>query len=275
MSERERWIVYPLLFFALGAAIRDKILHRVDAKEIYCESLKIIDQQDPLGQAFVEISIERNNPTDPTQIVEQFGQLRIIDRQGTRVCQMDSKSLQLVSMPERGKQAIAELRVLPAGRVDAADAIGEVGVLRLVNSEGKEVCLVDSNSLQLVSQPEPGKQAFAELRIKKANSNDPTALADEVGMLRLVDSEGRVLSALNEKAFLRRVISEQVDIVDPNYQRRVLISTEESPDTITPEGEPAFTSQGVILLNNPRVGLKIAPPARPQPTAELPTGSDL
>ena len=25
MSERERWIVYPLLFFALGAALRDKL----------------------------------------------------------------------------------------------------------------------------------------------------------------------------------------------------------------------------------------------------------
>ena len=29
MSERERWIVYPLLLFALGAAIRDKLMQRV------------------------------------------------------------------------------------------------------------------------------------------------------------------------------------------------------------------------------------------------------
>ena len=25
MTERERWIVYPLLFLALGAALRDKL----------------------------------------------------------------------------------------------------------------------------------------------------------------------------------------------------------------------------------------------------------
>ena len=30
MSERERWVVYPLLFLALGVALRDKMLKRVD-----------------------------------------------------------------------------------------------------------------------------------------------------------------------------------------------------------------------------------------------------
>ena len=48
MSERERWIVYPLLFFALGAGLRDKLLQRVESKEVICESLTIIDQDQPL-----------------------------------------------------------------------------------------------------------------------------------------------------------------------------------------------------------------------------------
>lgn len=39
MSERERWIVYPLLFFALGAAIRDKLFRHVASKEVVCETL--------------------------------------------------------------------------------------------------------------------------------------------------------------------------------------------------------------------------------------------
>ena len=47
MSERERWIVYPLLFFALGASIRDKLLQRVEAKNIRCESLQIVDLNNP------------------------------------------------------------------------------------------------------------------------------------------------------------------------------------------------------------------------------------
>ncbi|MAT69547.1 MAG: hypothetical protein CMJ58_08485 [Planctomycetaceae bacterium] len=40
MSERERWIVYPLLFFALGAAIRDKILNVVESKQVACGELE-------------------------------------------------------------------------------------------------------------------------------------------------------------------------------------------------------------------------------------------
>ena len=32
MTERERWIVYPLLFLALGAALRDKLVDRTTTK---------------------------------------------------------------------------------------------------------------------------------------------------------------------------------------------------------------------------------------------------
>ena len=48
MSERERWIVYPLLFLALGVALRDKLLHRiellhhVESREIVCRDLRIV-----------------------------------------------------------------------------------------------------------------------------------------------------------------------------------------------------------------------------------------
>ena len=86
MSERERWIVYPLLFFALGAAVRDKILHRVDAKEIYCESLKIVDQQDPLGLPLVELGIQRSRSADPEELAGRVGLLRLIDSEGQVVC---------------------------------------------------------------------------------------------------------------------------------------------------------------------------------------------
>ncbi|MCE5303967.1 MAG: hypothetical protein LLF97_12795 [Planctomycetaceae bacterium] len=41
MSTRERWIVYPLLFFAIGIALRDKILPQrvVRAREVFCDRL--------------------------------------------------------------------------------------------------------------------------------------------------------------------------------------------------------------------------------------------
>jgi hypothetical protein len=41
MNERERWIVYPLVFFALGAALRDKFMQHVSSKEIECQRLVV------------------------------------------------------------------------------------------------------------------------------------------------------------------------------------------------------------------------------------------
>lgn len=45
MNDRERWIVYPLLFLALGAALRDKLIKQTRAKEIVCETLYLVDSE--------------------------------------------------------------------------------------------------------------------------------------------------------------------------------------------------------------------------------------
>lgn len=46
MSERERWIVYPLLFLALGAALRDKIIKTTESQRIKCQGLWVLDSND-------------------------------------------------------------------------------------------------------------------------------------------------------------------------------------------------------------------------------------
>lgn len=46
MSERERWIVYPLLFLALGAALRDKIIKTTESQRIKCQGLAVFDSDD-------------------------------------------------------------------------------------------------------------------------------------------------------------------------------------------------------------------------------------
>jgi hypothetical protein len=51
MTERERWVVYPLLFLALGAALRDKLVDRTIAKSIYCQELAIVDEEPRSGQS--------------------------------------------------------------------------------------------------------------------------------------------------------------------------------------------------------------------------------
>lgn len=45
MTERERWIVYPLLFLALGAALRDKLSEHTKTKTIECEELVVYGEE--------------------------------------------------------------------------------------------------------------------------------------------------------------------------------------------------------------------------------------
>jgi hypothetical protein len=85
MSERERWIVYPLIFFALGASVRDKILQRVETKEIICESLKVVDLQNPKIPLAV-LGFQRARSDDPTQLSERVGRLQLVDGEGREVC---------------------------------------------------------------------------------------------------------------------------------------------------------------------------------------------
>lgn len=91
MSERERWIVYPLIFFALGAAVRDKLLQRVEAKEIICESVAIVDLQNPTN-VLAELGFRRSRPNDPTQLADRVGQLRLVDSEGNDLCEINSNA---------------------------------------------------------------------------------------------------------------------------------------------------------------------------------------
>jgi hypothetical protein len=45
MTERERWIVYPLLFFALGTAVKDKILEQATYRNVVCNALVVTDRE--------------------------------------------------------------------------------------------------------------------------------------------------------------------------------------------------------------------------------------
>jgi len=79
MSERERWIVYPLLFLALGAALRDKLIDRTLSKSIVCQEL-IVYGDESAGRApvkLVEIGAANQSSTGAPQVGQVFinGQL--------------------------------------------------------------------------------------------------------------------------------------------------------------------------------------------------------
>lgn len=67
MTERERWIVYPLLFLALGAALRDKFVDPTVHRSIVCQELTVVDDDSDLQQgAHVLAKIGHNSETAGT-----------------------------------------------------------------------------------------------------------------------------------------------------------------------------------------------------------------
>jgi hypothetical protein len=83
MNERERWIVYPLLFLALGAALRDKLVDRTTAKSIVCQELSIVDEE-PTGRepqrTLVRIGRTKARPGGKSSALMQMnGDLEIFD----------------------------------------------------------------------------------------------------------------------------------------------------------------------------------------------------
>jgi hypothetical protein len=83
MSERERWVVYPLLFLALGAALRDKLFDRTTTRSIVCQELTVVDEQ-PIGSQPVRVlaKIGRAQSADaggPNGFLFVNGQVEVVD----------------------------------------------------------------------------------------------------------------------------------------------------------------------------------------------------
>ncbi|MCA9189333.1 MAG: hypothetical protein R3E01_34680 [Pirellulaceae bacterium] len=74
MTQRERWIVYPLLFMSLAFGLRGDLFPRQNAKfeVLTCQGLRVVDNR---GKALVEVGIAGG----------QGGSLRILNKIGSPV----------------------------------------------------------------------------------------------------------------------------------------------------------------------------------------------
>lgn len=75
MSERERWVVYPLLFLALGASLRDKFADRTMSKSIICQELILVDE-DATGEQPMRV-LARLGPTKSAEGELPRGELEL------------------------------------------------------------------------------------------------------------------------------------------------------------------------------------------------------
>ena len=158
MSERERWIVYPLIFFALGSALRDKLLQRIESKEIYCESLKIVDPQDPM-RLLAELGSGKEISYDPSQTAGRVGVLTIQDSDGKEACQLAkdlrtsrviTNLLLVVDPVNQHPHVIVGTEQVPTMSYGGGGASGDTGILGSTGStvSHQGVLLLDNRRIQ-------------------------------------------------------------------------------------------------------------------------------
>ncbi len=102
MSDRERWIVYPLLFLALGAALRDKLFPVDDFdRAIRCRELDVVGDD---GQTRIRLGAAPN----------RTGQIQVIGPQGRPLVLIGADEAARTGMVELQNQSGAKQIVLAA-----------------------------------------------------------------------------------------------------------------------------------------------------------------
>ena len=93
MSDRERWIIYPLLFLALGAALRDKLTQAVEVDRIKCKQFVVVDRQ-----GIPKIVLDTNDTGGLVRVIDNPGKLTLalghIDRFSGLLAGVEGKLIQ-------------------------------------------------------------------------------------------------------------------------------------------------------------------------------------
>jgi len=183
MNERERWIVYPLLFFALGAALRDKFTHevttdRLHAGQIACEELVVLDSEKPDR---VVAKLTSNAPQRNVRNADRYGVLALIDSEGKELCGVTNNQLQV-------------------NRIACQNVVS-----------------------QAVTVVDPQNQTRPLAVLTSATATNADNGSQRLGSLLLTDSEGRELFGLaDDQLKMRHIVCEGLTVVDPKDPKRAL-----------------------------------------------------
>jgi hypothetical protein len=121
MNERERWVVYPLLFLALGASLRDKLVDQTTTKSIKCQELLVVEEQ-TFGEDVLLARIggadtdDANQP--PTADMVLRGQFTVVDPHGLTKLVSIGRDERRQSAPPKGLVAV-QGQVLVDGQINA------------------------------------------------------------------------------------------------------------------------------------------------------------
>ncbi len=147
MTDRERWIIYPLLFFALGAALRDKFTHQVRTDELFagkvwCEELNVIDSEKPDR---IVAKLSSNPPQRGKPDAERFGVFVLIDSENRELCSVTNNQLFVNQIACKGVVVVdpqnpsQHLAVLTHTNVQLPDGKSQrLGSLLLTDNTGRQ-----------------------------------------------------------------------------------------------------------------------------------------
>ncbi len=257
MTERERWIVYPLLFFALGAALRDKLLHEVQTKDLVCETLRIVDPHNKQRT----LAVFASRPDERSETGELLAVLRV-DR-------FECEGLQIADEENPG-QVLVALGVSDAPNMPVGDTSGKrVGVLALWDETGGEICEMRPDRVQLsVSDGATLPQALAIFGTGRVSDIPGGERNEPVGAVVLRDASGGRQSEMRPDRLTNPTVAcKQLYVVEPvGGQPRIVAAT--NPVTVLdPEGAATVADhEGVLILNNTPIVVR-RPPGAAAPSA--------
>ncbi|TWT87542.1 hypothetical protein Mal64_30830 [Pseudobythopirellula maris] len=117
MSERERWIIYPLLFLALGAALRDKLLKLTRSQQIVCEQLVVVDS-DGMPQTILDGDQMRVGTIEANALRAGTVDAGRLSRGGRAMAAPNGTTIPV--NPQQLMQMLQGMRVLPTAPPGAA-----------------------------------------------------------------------------------------------------------------------------------------------------------
>ncbi len=160
MNERERWVVYPLLFLALGASLRDKFFQQVKTEELecgrlvaesieckgamVCQGVVMLDPANP-NQRLIELGAVEPGANVPGRPSTRYGVLILRDSNGRELCgvsnnelfvrRINCEGLSVVEPDTQTPRVLAALGSAAAPPVEPGGAPQWFGVLALNNQQ--------------------------------------------------------------------------------------------------------------------------------------------
>jgi hypothetical protein len=203
MNERERWIIYPLLFFALGSALRDKFTQQVTtdrlfAGKIVCEEISVIDSEKPDR---IVAQLTSNPPQRGKPNAERYGVFILRDSEDKELCGVTNNQLQVsriacnavtVLDPKDPNRVLAILSAAEAAKPDGTTR--RLGSLLLTDSDGvRQFGLADDQLVMrqviceglAVVNPENSGQVLAALGSVPVKPDKEGDKAERFGVLAL------------------------------------------------------------------------------------------